>query len=219
MLHQPAAAEALRRELSFSAGGLFQYPERVGALCQHLLPLLRSCPRPRVWIADCSSAEDVFSLAILLADEGLLARTQLFVTSSSEALLQEARAGQFAPELLPRYQENYRRCGGRRPLADYCHEQDGYLRFKDELRGTITWAQYGLSSGTSFNEFQFVSCCRPLDDFGPFLRRRALWLFGESLSPFGLLGLTSGTADRALFALSYQTLSHEHGLYRRKTQP
>ena len=219
MLHHSQAAEVLRRELSFSGGGLLQHPERIGALSQQLLPLLRSCPRPRIWIADCSSAEDVFGLAILLADEGLLARTQIFATSSSETLLQEARAGLFPAHQLAHYQENYRRCGGRRPLLDYCQEQDGQLRFDAELGNTITWAQYSLSSGTSFNEFQFILCCRPLEDLGPFLRRRALWLFSESLCPFGLLALPPGVADRTLFALSYQTLALEHGLYRRKTQP
>lgn len=218
ILHQPQAAVIVRRELSFSPGALFEHPERIGLLCQQLLPLLRSCPRPRIWVADCSTAEDVFGLAILLADDGLLSRTQIFATSPSETLLHEARSGLFAPELLPRYAENHRRCGGRRPLPDYCEEKDQQLRFKDELHAAITWAQYDISSGTSFNEFQLIVCCRPLDDFGSFLRRRALWLFGESLSPFGLLSLAPGAADRALFALNYQTLSHEQGLYRRKAR-
>lgn len=216
ILHHDDAAHRLRRELSFNAGTLFDNPERVAALRNALGPWLRSCALPRIWVADCSTGEDVFALTILLADEGLYERTQIFATSPSDVLLHEASQGLFPAERLERYAENYRRSGGRHSLSDYCQKKDGIVSFASALRSNITWAQYSLASDTSFNEFQFILCRRPLDDFGPFLRRRALWLFSESLSPFGLLALPPGNVDGAALSLSYKTLSRGNGLYQRK---
>jgi chemotaxis protein methyltransferase CheR len=216
VMHEESAADALLRALGARPAGLFDDPEHILALRKHLGPWMRSCPSPKVWIAECASAEEACTLAILLAEEEVYRKTRIFATVANETVLKEARRGGFAPDRLSEYEENYRRSGGRRTLADYCVEDNGRMFFLPELLRNITWAQYNLATDASFNEFELIVCRRTLPEFGPALRRRALHLFHESLSRFGMLSIDEKSElDDSPFAAHFKTVCAESGLYRR----
>jgi chemotaxis protein methyltransferase CheR len=220
VMHDPAACELFLRALSVRPVALFNDADQVRALREVLGPTLRSCPDPKIWIAECTCAEDAFMMAILLAEEGLYDKTLIFATGANETLLQEAREGSFAIDRLPEYEENFRRSGGQRPLTDYCFESGKRMVFLPQLRRNIIWAQYSLATDNSFNEFQLIVCRRVLADFGSFLRRRTLRLFHESLSSFGLLSVDAADElDVAPFSMNYKAISRQQGLYRRVGAP
>lgn len=217
VLHDPSCARQVRRAFSFAQVALFDTAACLRALRRHLVPWLASTPLPRLWLAECCRAEEAFILAIMLAEEGLLQRTRLFVTTHSEPLLEELQQGTLPLDQLAHHEDLYRAAGGLHSLADYGSISGNELVFADALRQSITWAQYSPASDTSFNEFQLIVCCRPLGDFGLFLRRRTLWLFHESLVPFGLLQLSpQDTLTDLSRAISYQPLQRDAGLYRRR---
>lgn len=216
ILHDRTARNGLLRALSSRRSGLFDDAEYFHALRTVVVPLLRSCPSPRIWIAECLSAEAVCSLAILLAEEHLYDRTQIFATAANETVLQEAKQGAFELDRLPRYAENYRRSGGKAQLADYVGRSDGRGMFSEQIRDNVTWAQYNLATDASFNEFQLIVCRHALSDFGASLQRRALQLFHDSMPLFGILSVGENTAIAGPpFVICYKTLSEQHGLYRR----
>ncbi len=209
-------ADALVRALSLRPAPLFGDTDSVLHLRATLGPYLRSCALPKLWIAESTSAEEVFGLVILLIEEGLYDRTQIFITAADDTLLAETRLGTFDAADMGRYEENYRRSGGRHALSDYCSNRDGRMVFGAHLRRNLTWAQYDMATDRSFNEFQLILCRRVLPEFGTLLRRRALHLFADSLSPFGILAVdVPDELDHAPMALQFQTVSREHGLYRR----
>lgn len=216
IMRSPAQADALVRALSLRPAELFGDTDGMLRLRSTLGPYLRSCALPKLWIAESTSAEEVFGLVILLIEEGLYDKTLIFVTAADDALLAETRTGSFDAADLARYEDNYRRSGGRRTLSDYCSEVDGRMVFGAQLRNNLIWAQYDLATDRSFNEFQLILCRRVLPEFGPLLRRRALHLFADSLSPFGILAVdVPEELDHAPMAMHFQTVSREHGLYRR----
>ncbi len=216
VMHDAAVCAALLRALSVRPAALFEDAAQVRALRDVLGPTLRSCPDPKIWIAECTSAEDAFMMAILLAEEGLSDKTLIFATTANEALLQEAREGSFAVGQMASYEDNYRRSGGQRSLADYCYQSGQRMVFLPQLRRNLIWAHYSLATDNSFNEFQLIVCRRVLADFGSYLRRRTLRLFHESLSSFGLLSVDAADdLDAAPFSMSYKAISRQHGLYRR----
>jgi chemotaxis protein methyltransferase CheR len=158
----------------------------------------------------------VCTLAILLAEEGLYDKTQIFATAANESLLQEARAGEFPLHRWREYAENYRKCGGRADFTDYCCEARGKGVFNTGLRANITWAQYSLATDASFNEFQLIVCRNALSDFGSTLYRRTLQLFYDSMPLFGILSVDSKAGMRATpFVSRYKAIAEEKGLYRR----
>jgi chemotaxis protein methyltransferase CheR len=216
VMHDVAASDALLRALSVHPAGLFDDPAHFRALRDALGPWLRSCPSPKVWIAECGSMEEAGTLAILLAEEQVYSKTRIFATVANEGLLQDASKGSFALDRFGEYEENYYRSGGKKTLADYCVEDNGRMFFRPELRSNITWAQYNLATDASFNEFELIVCRRTLCDFGAALRRRALQLFCDSLPLFGILSVDEKSElDDPGFARQFKTICGVNGLYRR----
>jgi chemotaxis protein methyltransferase CheR len=216
LLRSPAQAEALVRALSLRPAGLFDDAAAASQLRRTLCPYLRSCPLPKIWIAESTSAEDVFALVILLIEEGLYDKTLIFVTAADETLLAETRLGAFPWERMAQYDASYRASGGTGALSDYCEQRGDMMIFTAPLRRNLIWAQYNLVTDRSFNEFQFISCRRVLAEFGPSLRRRSLQLFADSLAPFGILGVdVPDELEAAPMAMQFQTVSRANGLYRR----
>jgi chemotaxis protein methyltransferase CheR len=215
-LRDEAFAGELLRMLRVRPAGLFHDPLQISMLRQALRPWLRSCPVARIWISEFSCAEDVYTLAILLKEEGFYDKTLLFATAASETLLNDAKLGRMAAPDLARYQQNYLRSGGRASLSDYVEPDGDGLAFRPELGRNIIWAQYHLATDATFNEFQLIMCKGPLSEMAPAMRRRALGLFNDSLAVFGYLSLAPEDSLEALPETVNLTEVHrESGLYRR----
>ena len=215
VLHEPGAASGVLRALAVPAVALFGEPERAREAREVLGKSLRPAAVPKVWLAECAGIGDAWTLAILLHEEGLLARTEIFATLANDELLAEVREADFDAALLPALQEHYLHSGGTGCLADYFAIRDGRAVLLARLRARITWAGYNLVTDASFNEFQAIICCRALADFGPILRQRVLRLFHESLSRFGVLGLDRELAPGDAHAAAYQPLLGAAPWYRR----
>jgi len=216
VMHDVAASDAMLRALSERPAMFFDDPAYFHALREAMVPWLRSCPSPRIWLAECVSAEEVGALAIMLAEEDLHSKTEIFATAENEALLQQASECSFALDRWAEYEEHYRKCGGKARLADYCQKEKDRAIFSSQLRSNITWAQYSLATNASFNEFQLIVCRRALPDFGTALRRRTLQLFYDSMPLFGLLSVDYTEELRtAPFGSRYKSIAEGQGLYRR----
>lgn len=216
VMHDGHWAAMLLRALSMKPRGLFDDPEYFQALRDVLIPWLRSCPSPRIWVAECVSAEEVCALSIVLLEEGLYEKTQIFATAANENLLREASEGSFDIAKLAQYERNYRDSGGKAELSRYCGWQEDRVMFSRELLSNVTWAQYSLATDASFNEFQLIVCRQVLADFGTPLQRRALQLFYDSMPLFGLLSIDRNEVlGAAPFVSRYKPVVEEQGLYRR----
>ena len=215
ILHARPAAEALVQALFVRPASLFSDTARMAVLRAAMVPYLRSCPLPKIWIAESTCSEDVFALVIVLIEEGLYDKTLIFVTAADDSLLAQARLGRFPTHRLAEYETNYLRSGGAATLRDYCRERDGLMEFLPSCRPNLIWAQYDLATDRSFNEFQLIVCQRVLPEFGVPLQRRALRLFADSLSPFGLLSVDGPEAMAGSAATQFQALDPAQGLFRR----
>jgi chemotaxis protein methyltransferase CheR len=215
VLHDPRACSALLRALSVQPALLFDDPEQARQLRIVLASCLRASAVPKVWLAECAGAEEAWSLAILLAEEQLHLRTEIFATVANEELLAEVSNASFPMERMAEYQDNYLKSGGKANLADYFEIRGKRATLTPHLRNRITWAQYNLVTDASFNEFQVIICRRALPDFGPVLRQRVLKLFHESLSLFGVLGLDREIDDGDAFGASYQAIFPHQAWYKR----
>ena len=216
VFHDGLAAEALLLSLAKRRTSLFDNAAAFRSLREMIGPLLRSYPLPRIWVAECTSPEEVFSVAILLEEASLLHKAEIYVTCSNPALLHQAREGRFDRERLPEYEKNYLEGGGTADFADYWIMQDGKGEFRPELVRKVTWCESNLITDTSFNEFQMIICRNQLVEFGAVLRRRILALLEGSLVQFGLLHTDVVDELHAVpFSLNYKALSVQHGIYQR----
>ena len=215
VLHEPGVASCMLRALAVGPAALFDDPVRAREARAVLGKSLRSAAVPKVWLAECAGVGEAWTLAIVLDEEGLLARTEIFATMANDELLAEVRDATLDAETLPALQEHYLQGGGTARLADYLEVRDGRATLLPRLRARITWAGHNLVTDSSFNEFQAILCCRALADFGPMLRQRVLRLFHDSLSRFGVLGIDRELAPGDAHAGAYQALEGSLPWYRR----
>ena len=189
VLHDAQSRSALLRALSVAPAALFDDPQQARQLRAVLSSTLRASALPRVWLAESAGFEETWALLILLADEQLHNRTEIFATMANDEMLAQVRGASIPVERMAEYQENYLKSGGQANLADYFDIHGKRAVLIPQLRNRITWAQYNLVTDASFNEFQLILCRRALADFGPVLRQHTLKLFHDSLALFGVLGL------------------------------
>lgn len=148
---------------------------------------LSSYPAPRIWIAECTAAEEVLVFAILLAEAGLLERSSIYVTCSNEDILHSLQTASFPANKLPQLEAALRQCGFENRVQEYIHMQGDNAIFSKALRSRIVWSHYNLGTDRSFNEFQLISCRNSLFRFEKAMRRRVIGLFSESLASYGVM--------------------------------
>lgn len=215
VLHAPGAALGVVRALAVPPAALFDRPDWARRQRGALADSLRPTALPKVWLPEVGGVGEAWTLAVLLAEEKLYGRTEVFATLASDELLFEAREATLPASQLADAQRGYEASGGTGRLADYFEVSDGRARLLPRLRERITWLQYCLVTDGSFNEFHAIVCCRALPDFGPVLRQRVLRLFRDSLALFGVLGIDRELAASDAGAADYQPLFDEGAWYKR----
>lgn len=216
VLHEPGVFMQLLQYLTIPVSEMFRDPGYFLALRQNVMPILRTYPSLKVWIAGCSTGEEVYSMAILLKEEGLLERSIIYATDINPVSLERAERGIFSLDNMHSYTENYQQAGGLKSLSDYyTAAYDGAL-FDKTLRANITFADHSLATDTVFAETHLVSCRNVLIYFNKPLQDRALGLFHESLCHRGFLGLGSKESiDFSAYARSFEALSRAERVFRK----
>jgi chemotaxis protein methyltransferase CheR len=185
----PRRFDELLPDLTVPVSGMFRDPHYFFAFRHQVVPVLRSYPSLRLWVAGCCGGEEAFSLAIVLAEEGLLERSVIYATDINPVALARAERAILPLEQLRSYTENYQRAGGRRAFSDYYFAGYEHAVVERKLRERIVFAEHSLTTDSVFSEVQFISCRNVLIYFNRPLQRRVKALFADALSRRGLLGL------------------------------
>lgn len=216
LLHDPAVMERLLLDLSVNVTAMFRDPGFYAAFREHVVPMLRSHPFSRLWVAGCSTGEEVYSLAILFAEEGLSDRVRIYATDINEAVIERARLGVFPLEKMQEYTQNYIRAGGQRSFSEYYVARYDGARFASGLVDGVVFAQHNLVSDAAFNEFHAITCRNVMIYFAQPLQDRVHRLFHESLAMFGVLALGQKETIRfSPFEPSFEVLDAEERLYKK----
>lgn len=189
VLHDPGTMEKLLLDLSVNVTAMFRDPSFYVAFRTKVVPLLRTYPFTRIWVAGCSTGEEVFSLAILLLEEGLYERTRIYATDINEVVLEQARRGVFPLDKMQEYTQNYIRAGGDRSFSEYYVARYEGALFSRSLLDNVVFAQHNLVSDRAFNEFNAILCRNVMIYFDRSLQNHVHELFYDSLETFGVLAL------------------------------
>jgi chemotaxis protein methyltransferase CheR len=203
----PNAFPRLLRFLTVPVSHMFRDPAFFRSFRERVVPELATYPSIRLWVAGCSTGEEVYSLAIVLHEEGLLQKSLIYATDIDAASLQRAETGVYPLDRIPMFTENYRASGGTRPFTDYCTSAYGSAIVDRSLRANIVFADHSLATDSVFAEVHVVSCRNVLIYFARELQLRAVSLFRDALCRRGFLGLGSGETLRFTpLAESFQAL-------------
>ena len=218
VLREPVMFTRLLQYLTIPVSEMFRDPGYFLELRRQVVPMLHTYPTVKVWVAGCSTGEEVFSLAILLREERLLERTQIYATDINPSSLEKARQGIFPLEAIRHYTANYQRAGGLRAFSDYYTAAYDAARFDPSLCADVIFADHSLATDAVFAETQLVSCRNVLIYFNRQLQDRALGLFHESLCHRGFLGLgAKESIDFSSYADRFEVLSRSERIFRKLT--
>jgi len=191
ILHEETTMAPLLPFLTVQVSEMFRDPSHFLALRTSVLPHLRTYPSLKVWVAGCSTGEEVYSLAILFREEGLESRTIFYATDINTDSLAKAEQGVYEMDRIPLFTGNHRKSGGKSSLSDYYTAAYGRAVFDKSLRKQMVFSDHSLVSDSVFGEMQLVSCRNVLIYFNRELQDRALGLFKDSLVRRGFLGIGS----------------------------
>lgn len=218
VLHDARAMERLLLMLSVNVTAMFRDPSFFRAVREAVVPLLRSYPYVRIWHAGCATGEEVYSMAILLEEEGLYERCRIYATDMNEAVVRRAQAGIYPIDVMQEYTANYLRSGARGQFSDYYTARYDHVIFKHALRRNLVLSHHNLVTDGSFNEFHLIVCRNVLIYFNERLQARVHGLFFASLARFGLLALGRkeslvGTPHQH----DYEAVDASERIYRRRS--
>lgn len=186
---EPASFSDLLDSLLVHVSAMFRDPSFYGAFRQRVVPMLRTYARLNIWICGCASGEEAYSMAIVLAEEGLLERAQIYATDLSARAIDRAKSGIYSREEFDRFAANYRAAGGVLDLARYFTEGYGRVTVREFVRRDILFFQHDLVGDYVFGEMDLIACRNVLIYLGREARDRALAKLGQSLRPGGFLCL------------------------------
>ena len=217
VLHEPTIFPALLDFLTVPVSDMFRDPAYFRSLRATVVPLLRTYPSLRIWVAGCSTREVVYSLAILLREEGQLSRSLIYATDINPHVLQKASAGVYEVERIAGFTQAHRRSGGNSSLSDYYTAAYGRAVFDKSLKEHIVFSDHSLATDSVFAEVQLVSCRNVLIYFNRDLQDRALGLFRDALCRKGFLGI--GSKESLRFSAhrdSFSEVVREDRIYQKR---
>lgn len=217
VLRDPAQLARVLQYLTIQVSDLFRDPSFYRSLRTRILPVLRTYPSLKVWVAGCSTGEELYSLTILFDEEDLLKRTIFYATDVSTEALRQAESGVYDVARVKQFSRNYQDAGGKRSLSDYYTAAYGAVAFDRRLRSNVVFSDHSIATDNVFAEVHLVTCRNVLIYFDPELRDRAVGLFRESLVRKGFLGLGAKENLRSsVHAPSFVEIDRENRIYQKQ---
>ncbi len=201
-------AEMLPKLLSFltvQVSEFFRDPLYFKTIREKIVPILKTYPSLKVWIAGCSTGEELYSFTILFREEGLEDRTMFYATDINHDALKRAEAGVYNIDRIPLFTENHHKSGGKSSLSDYYTAAYGGATFDKSLRDRVLFSDHSLVSDQVFAEMHLISCRNVLIYFDRELQDRAIGLFKDSLVRKGFLGL--GAKENMRFSSHFDSFT------------
>lgn len=198
VLYDPVFFEQLLVDLSINVTEMYRDPFFFLSLKDRVIPELKELSHLKIWHAGCATGEEVYSLAILLREEGLYDRTLIYATDFNEDVLKKAKEGIYPAKDIDVWDQNYRKSQGKALLSDYFTNRYGYVSIKSRLKKNIVFADHNLTTDSSFGEMNMILCRNVLIYFNRELQNRVFRLFYDSLAENGFLCL--GTKETVRFS-------------------
>ncbi|MGX9133874.1 CheR family methyltransferase [Rummeliibacillus sp. JY-2-4R] len=216
VLYEKGFVEKLINDFSIQVTEMFRDPEFFLTFRSKVVPILKELPEIRIWHAGCSTGEEAFSMAILLKEEGLYERTNIYATDINENVLKQAEKGILPLNHMQAYTKNYLQSGGKQEFSEYYTTDYENAYLNPDLLKNIVFFQHNLVTDSSFNEFHVVICRNVMIYFTSPLQNSVNQLFYDSLCHQGILGIGSKETLRSTpFSTKYEVIECKQNIYRK----
>jgi chemotaxis protein methyltransferase CheR len=218
VLHDKNYIKRFVQEITVNVTEMFRDPLFYKLIREQVLPVLATYPFIRIWHAGCSTGEEVYSMAIMLKEAGIMNKSLLYATDINPGVLDQVVKGIYPLRSLKQFSENYILSGGKEDFSSYYTAKYDLAKFDDDLRSKMIVSTHNLVSDRSFNEFQLIICRNVLIYFNKTLQDKVLDLFDSSLEQRGFLAL--GSKEQIKFTSigkKYEQLDPKEKVWRKIT--
>jgi chemotaxis protein methyltransferase CheR len=189
ILNDPNYLDRFVEEITVNVTEMFRDPSYYRVLRNEIIPQLAKNAHIKIWLAGCSTGEEVYSLAIILLEAGLIHKSMLYATDINPTVLAKAKSGVFPISQIKLYADNYIASGGENDFSSYYSTNYNQVMLRDDLKTNTLFVTHNLVTDRSFNEFQLIICRNVLIYFNKNLQENVLTLFDDSLEDLGYLVL------------------------------
>jgi chemotaxis protein methyltransferase CheR len=215
-LNDAAFFNTLLLDMTINVTEMFRDPTFYLTLREKVIPVIKTYPFFKIWHAGCATGEEVYSMAILLAEEGLLKNVMIYATDIDEVVLKKAREGIYELDRIKEYTKNYQKAGGTETFSDYYTANHRAVILDSRLKKNIVFAQHNLVTDSTFGEMNLIICRNVLIYFDRELQNRVIDLFKRSLVRRGLLCLGSKeTLNFSSHRKSFEDFDGKEKIYRK----
>jgi chemotaxis protein methyltransferase CheR len=216
LFHEEGSFDLFLKHMSITVTEMFRDPSVYRAIREKIIPVLKTFPFVKIWHAGCATGEEVYSMAILLHEEGFLDRARIYATDFNKHSLQKGREGIYSTKNLETFADNYKDAGGTRNLSDYYSASYDLVKFKDYLKEHITFSYHNLVTDGVFGEMNLICCRNVLIYFDKTLQDHVLTQFTESLRHGGFLCLgNKETLNFTAVKMLFETVDAKQRIYRK----
>ena len=216
IIHNYEFFKELLFDITIHVTEMFRDPSFYHTLRENVIPILKTYPHINIWHAGCSSGEEVYSMAILLKEEGLLDKSQLYATDINESVLNKAKEGIYPLDKIKEYTMNYQKSGGLESFAGYYTARYNAAIMNKSLKKHIVFSQHNLVTDGVFAEMNLIFCRNVLIYFNKHLQNRVIGLFHDSLVRKGFIGLGSKESIKFTdYHTHFKTINEKERLYQK----
>lgn len=206
--------------LTVQVSEMFRDPGYFRTIRERVVPHLRTYPSLKVWIAGCSTGEELYSFVILFREEGLENRTLFYATDINQDALTKAESGVYGLDRIKMFTENHRQSGGKSSLSDYYTAAYGRASFSRSLRQRVVFSDHSLVTDASFGEMHLISCRNVLIYFDKALQNRVVGLFKDLLGRRAFLGIGAKESLRFTdYANAFAEFAKDERIYQKLSAP
>ena len=217
VIHDKNFLNHLILNFSITVSEMFRDPSFFKCLREDVIPFLKTYPYIKIWHAGCATGEEVYSMAILLKEEGLLDKCTIFATDFNDSALIKAKKGIYDIKQIKEFTENYQMAGGKSSFSDYYITNSNFAIMDKSLREKVTFANHNLVTDGVFSEMHLILCRNVLIYFGSDLQNRVFNVFTESLINKGFLAIGSKESiDYSDIKHKYLPISKKLKIFRKK---
>jgi chemotaxis protein methyltransferase CheR len=195
-------------EITVNVTEMFRDPYFFKIIREKVLPELKNNSPLKIWHAGCSTGEEVYSMAIVLKEQGVLDNCIIYATDINQSVLEHARRGVYSLDNLKQYEQNYKESEAKGNFKDYYEIKNGEAVMDPSLREKIIFSSHNLVSDRGFNKFDLIVCRNVLIYFNKELQSEVLQTFYDSLNPKGFLAL--GSKESLLFTSIFNSMDEFH---------
>jgi chemotaxis protein methyltransferase CheR len=208
--------ETVLRDFSINVTEMFRDPSFYKAMREEIIPRVKNLQQINIWHAGCATGEEVYSMAILLKEEGIYDKTRIYATDFNKDVLEKAKQGVYPAKLLKQYILNYREAGGVESFADYYSARYELVLMNSSLRKNILFSDHNLTCDTVFGEMDIIICRNVMIYFNIELQNHVFKLFLDALGKPGFLCLGSKeTVSISDYANNFDAIDRKERIYQK----